>query len=127
LGPVRLQVADLDRSIGYYGRVLGLRMTDRGNTTATLGAQNDSDPLVELRERRGATPVPRRGRLGLYHFALLLPDRAALGRLVAHLGGLNKGVNEVIKMFVTRLKLHWESFHSNRAHPVARPGTLVLS
>jgi catechol 2,3-dioxygenase len=90
LGPVRLQVADLDRSIGYYGRVLGLRMTDRGNTTATLGAQNDSDPLVELRERRGATPVPRRGRLGLYHFALLLPDRAALGRLVAHLGGLGE-------------------------------------
>jgi catechol 2,3-dioxygenase len=33
-------------------------------------------------------PVPRRGRLGLYHFALLLPDRAALGRFVAHLAAL---------------------------------------
>jgi len=29
--------------------------------------------------------VPRRGRVGLYHFAVLLPDRASLARFVAHL------------------------------------------
>jgi len=29
--------------------------------------------------------VPRRGRLGLFHFAILLPDRPSLGRLVTHL------------------------------------------
>ncbi len=85
LGPVRLQVAHLERSIRYYGRVLGLRATDRTAAEATLTAQDDSAALVVLRERQGAAPVPRRGRLGLYHFALLLPDRAALGRLVAHL------------------------------------------
>jgi catechol 2,3-dioxygenase len=39
-----------------------------------------------LHERPGARPVPRRGRLGLYHFAILLPDRAALGRFLRHLG-----------------------------------------
>ena len=39
-------------------------------------------------ERQGAAPVPRRGRLGLYHFAILLPDRAALGRFVAHLAAI---------------------------------------
>ena len=33
-------------------------------------------------------PVPRGGLLGLYHFAILLPDRAALGRFVTHLGSL---------------------------------------
>jgi catechol 2,3-dioxygenase len=32
--------------------------------------------------------VPRRGRFGLYHFAILLPDRAALGRFAAHALGL---------------------------------------
>jgi catechol 2,3-dioxygenase len=90
LGPVRLQVADLERSIGYYGRVLGLRPIERGETSATLAAQGNGTPLVELRELRGATPVPRRGRLGLYHFALLLPDRASLGRFVAHLGALGE-------------------------------------
>ncbi len=90
LGPVRLQVADLVRSIGFYQRVLGLRTTEDGGTRATLAAKDDETPLVELRELRGATPVPRRGRLGLYHFALLLPDRASLGRFVAHLGALGQ-------------------------------------
>ncbi len=90
LGPVRLQVADLERSIGYYGRVLGLSATERTEISATLATQGGETPLVELKERRGATPVPRRGRLGLYHFALLLPDRASLGRFVAHLGALGE-------------------------------------
>jgi catechol 2,3-dioxygenase len=90
LGPVHLQVADLDRSIGYYERVLGLGATERSETSATLAAQDDETPLIELDELRGATAVPRRGRLGLYHFALLLPDRASLGRFVAHLGALGE-------------------------------------
>jgi catechol 2,3-dioxygenase len=85
LGPVRLQVSDLDRSIAYYDRVIGLRAIELGGSSATLGARDDDTPLLELRERPGATPVPRRGRLGLYHFAILLPDRASLGRFVAHL------------------------------------------
>lgn len=88
LGRVKLQVADLERSLGYYQQVLGLRVLDRTATTATLGAGDDRVPLVELRELNGATPVPRHGRLGLYHFALLLPDRASLGRFVAHLAEL---------------------------------------
>ena len=41
-------------------------------------------PLAYLVEKGGVAPVPRRGRFGLYHFALLLPDRAALGRFAAH-------------------------------------------
>ncbi len=85
LGPVRLEVADLDRSVNYYQQVVGLRPLERSGALATLSAQHDATPLVELTERRGATPVPRRGRLGLYHFALLLPGRAELGRFLAHL------------------------------------------
>jgi catechol 2,3-dioxygenase len=90
LGPVRLQVGDLNRSIAYYERVLGLRVLQRNAASATLGAQGDGTRLVELRELRGASPVPRRGRLGLYHFALLLPDRPSLGRFVAHLASLHE-------------------------------------
>jgi catechol 2,3-dioxygenase len=86
IGRVRLQVADLARSLAFYERVLGLRVQARTDTTATLGA--GSAALVELHERPGATPVPRRGRLGLYHYAILLPDRPALARFVAHLGAL---------------------------------------
>jgi catechol 2,3-dioxygenase len=92
LGGVRLQVADLAKSINYYERVIGLRILDRTATTARLGAKDDDATLVELHERKGATPVPRRGRLGLYHFAILLPDRAALGRFLVHLGALGEHV-----------------------------------
>ncbi|HKR08630.1 MAG TPA: VOC family protein, partial [Gemmatimonadaceae bacterium] len=42
--------------------------------------------IVHLRQLRSARAVPRRGLLGLYHFAILLPDRAALGRFLSHLG-----------------------------------------
>lgn len=85
LGRVRLQVADLARSLAWYGDVLGLRVLHRANGQATLAADGDDRPLVELHERPGAASAPHRGRLGLYHFAILLPDRAALGRFVAHL------------------------------------------
>ncbi|HEX6068425.1 MAG TPA: VOC family protein [Longimicrobiaceae bacterium] len=85
LGPVRLQVTDLERSVDYYGRVLGLRLTRRGGGSATLGAHGDDRSLVELQEHRDAAPVPMHGRLGLYHFAILLPTRADLGRLLRHL------------------------------------------
>lgn len=85
LGRVRLQVADLARSLAYYEGVLGLRVIERAGDRAALGAHGDDAVLVELHERPGANAVPRRGRLGLYHFAILLPDRAALGRFVAHL------------------------------------------
>jgi catechol 2,3-dioxygenase len=90
LGPVLLQTADLARSVDYYERVLGLRTLDRSAGLATLGAQDDPTPLVRLKERAGARPVPRRGRLGLYHFAVLLPDRASLGRFAGHLASLGE-------------------------------------
>ena len=90
IGRVTLQVADLARSLAYYERVLGFRVLERAAGRATLGAQEGDAVLVELRERPGAAPVPRRGRLGLYHFAILLPDRADLGRLLRHLFDLGQ-------------------------------------
>jgi catechol 2,3-dioxygenase len=88
LGPVRLQIADLDRSLAFYRGVLGLRVLAHEAGQATLGATADDRPLVELVERPEARPVPRGGRLGLYHYALLVPDRAALGRFLRHATGL---------------------------------------
>ena len=85
IGRVVLQVSDLARSLAYYEQVLGFRVLERATGKAMLGAQSGDQPLIELHERPGATPVPRRGRLGLYHFAILLPDRTQLGRLLRHL------------------------------------------
>lgn len=85
LGAVRLLVSDLDRSLAYYTGVLGLRVVARPAHEAQLGAGADQRALVTLVERAGIRAVPRRGTLGLYHFAILLPDRASLARFVRHL------------------------------------------
>ena len=85
IGRIRIQVADVERSLAYYGSVLGMRVISRAGNAVQLGAHGDDRVLLELIEKRGARTVPRRGLLGLYHFAVLLPDRAALGRFIAHL------------------------------------------
>jgi catechol 2,3-dioxygenase len=94
LGQVRLQVADLGRSLAFYQGVLGFRLVEQEPSRAVLAAQEDDASLVELHQLRGARPVPRRGALGLYHFAILLPDRPSLGRIVRHLGELGVRVGQ---------------------------------
>jgi len=88
LGKVRLQVADLDRSLAFYERVLGFRVLTRSADSLVLGPHGDDREIVELRQYPSARRVPERGLLGLYHFAILLPDRASLGRFVAHLAAI---------------------------------------
>ena len=83
VGPVTLRIADLERSLDYYQEVIGLELLGRQGRTASLGTPS-GEPLVELRERRGVRPRPRE-RTGLFHFALLLPDRPSLGRFARHL------------------------------------------
>jgi len=85
LGPVSLQVADLARSIEFYEEVLGFRTVSGEGSSVVLAARGDHTPIIELHEYPGAKPTPVRSRLGLYHFAILLPDRPSLGRFVKHL------------------------------------------
>jgi len=110
VGRVRLQVAELERSIAYYETLLGLHalralegsgdgagvVLAPGDAEDGLGENAGGEPLIELRELSGAAPVPRRGRLGLFHFAILVPDRATLGRFVGHLAevGLRPGASD---------------------------------
>src|SRR6185503_1415499 len=88
LGRVSLQVADLSRSLEFYQGVLGFREVERGDSSSVLAARGDDTPLVELHEHAGAKSPPRRGRLGLFHFAILLPDRPSLGRFAQHLADI---------------------------------------
>lgn len=80
LGAVELTVADLDRSLDYYRRAVGLELLDREGDRAALGAGGRQ--LLVLRELPGARPSV--GYSGLYHFALLLPGRADLAAWLAH-------------------------------------------
>lgn len=88
LGAARLQVSDLIRSVDYYEEVIGLRTLTRDPSRAVLAPQGSDVALLELHERKGASPAARRSRLGLYHFAILVPDRATLGRFITHLGDI---------------------------------------
>ena len=85
LGHVSLQVSDLARSLDYYTTVLGLEARRVDDGSAALHAENEPEPLVVLEDRAGTKSIGINSRLGLYHFAILLPDRAALGRFLAHL------------------------------------------
>ena len=79
MGPVELTVADLDRTLDYWQRVVGLRVLAREHATASLGADRE---LVRVVEEPGAEPD--HGHTGLYHVALLVPDRPSLARWLAH-------------------------------------------
>src|SRR5688572_18146419 len=88
VGGVHLQVSDLRVSAAYYEEVIGLRVVEDANDVATLAARGDDRPLVTLRSVAGVTRA-RRGSYGLYHFAILLPDRSALGRFAAYVASRN--------------------------------------
>jgi catechol 2,3-dioxygenase len=79
MGPVELSVADLERSLDYWQRTVGLRLLERENGTASLGTDAE---LVSLTEEPGAQPDL--GHTGLFHVALLVPDRPSLARWLAH-------------------------------------------
>ncbi len=81
MGTVSLTVADLGRQVEFYRTLLGFTVHwQRGNTTA-LGAGRED--LLELVEVPGAQRHPR--TTGLYHFAVLFPDRHELARAMARL------------------------------------------
>jgi catechol 2,3-dioxygenase len=92
LGAAYLLVSNLERSLEYYQQVIGLCVVTRERTSAALGPLGGDPALIHLETRPGTKPPPRGGRLGLYHFALLLPDRASLGRFARHLADLGAHV-----------------------------------
>lgn len=79
MGAVELTVADLDRTLDYWTGQIGLRVLSRENGRASLGTDTE---VLRFVEEPGARPDT--GHTGLYHVALLLPDRPSLARWLAH-------------------------------------------
>jgi catechol 2,3-dioxygenase len=77
VGRVALTVRHLTGVRDFYERVVGLREIEASEGLVVLGA-GDS-PLVELVEDVAAPPRPPR-TTGLFHLAILVPDRAELAR-----------------------------------------------
>jgi catechol 2,3-dioxygenase len=75
IGRVRLRVGDLERALAFYRGGLGLSVSRDEGSTVTLG------DLLVLEEHPGITRRPARPvTTGLYHVALLVPNRQELGR-----------------------------------------------
>lgn len=91
---------NLEQSLLFYRRVIGLETLQRINGTAELGTAERT--LLELHENPQARRVS--GVSGLYHFAILTPDRPALGAALGRLvqtqtplqGFADHGVSEAI-------------------------------
>ena len=102
IGEVQLFVSDLTRSLKFYQGSLGFKLFSSEGGQAVLGAGDRR--LLTLTEKPGAKFV--QGATGLYHYAILLPDRRSLALLIYHLaesgaqvqGVADHGVSEAIYM-----------------------------
>ncbi len=81
LGFVHLTVSDLARQLAFYQDVIGLRLVSQEGTSLSLGAGQTE--LLRLTEVPSARPA--RGATGLYHFAIRLPSRRELARVLGRL------------------------------------------
>lgn len=82
ISQLNLKVTDLTRSLAFYQEVIGLKVLNQTKQTADLTADGKT-VLVSIEQPEDV--IPKQGRTtGLYHFALLLPTRADLGRLLKH-------------------------------------------
>jgi catechol 2,3-dioxygenase len=88
LGPVHLIVTDIDRSIEWYERALGLRVHKRDDGTASLG--DGTETALLLQEDQEARPAGRHA--GLYHYALLFPTREELARAALRIAALRSPI-----------------------------------
>jgi len=105
IGHVHLKVADLERSLAFYCGILGFEETARmGGQAAFIsaGGYHHHIGLNTWESLRGAPPPP--GTTGLYHHAILYPDRRALGDAYRRLldagwplsGASDHGVSEAL-------------------------------
>lgn len=93
LGQVSLRIRNLATSVRFYTEVVGLRMLRQQGRVAELTADGKNTLLV-LEEVEGLTIQPERKAAGLYHFAILVPDRESLGLVIRNLVAHNIPVGQ---------------------------------
>jgi catechol 2,3-dioxygenase len=99
---VELKVEDFNRSLSFYQKIIGFKILEQSERKAVLTADGKS-PLLSIMQPENVIPKQPR-TTGLYHYALLLPSRAELGKVLKHLiqvgyplqGGSDHLVSEAI-------------------------------
>jgi catechol 2,3-dioxygenase len=105
IGHVHLKVADLERALGFYCGVLGFQLMQRFGSQAAFVSAGGYHHHIGLNtwESLNGSP-PAAGTTGLYHLAILYPDRATLGDALRRLsdagvpldGASDHGVSEAL-------------------------------
>ncbi|WP_051382151.1 MULTISPECIES: VOC family protein [Sediminibacillus] len=80
---VELTVNSLVRSLEFYQHALGFAVLETNGNTAVLGTP-DSTVLLRLHADSNAAK-PSKNMAGLYHFAILVPDRSSLASFLQHI------------------------------------------
>ena len=105
IGHVHLKVSNLDQAVKFYTEVLGFEvMAQRGDSAAFLSAGGYHHHLGLNTWESAGGPRPAPGTTGLYHFAILLPNRQELARTFKRVldsgwpidGAADHGVSEAI-------------------------------
>ena len=105
IGHGHLRVADLKRAVAFYRDVIGMRVVlQRSDQVAFLSFDDYHHHLgLNTWNSKGGTPPPK-GHTGLFHLALLFPDRATLGQAIDRVqkaghtltGAADHGVSEAV-------------------------------
>jgi catechol 2,3-dioxygenase len=105
IGHVHLKVADLDRALAFYQGILGFQLTQRYGPGAAFLAAGSYHHHIGLNtwESLGGSP-PAAGTTGLFHAAILYPQRRDLGAVLKRLmdagvpldGASDHGVSEAL-------------------------------
>src|SRR6266480_1720607 len=105
IGHVNLKVSDIDRALAFYVGVLGFEEQARiGDQAAFVSAGGYHHHIgLNTWESLGGSPPPA-GTTGLYHLAILYPNRAALADALRRLiaagipldGASDHGVSEAL-------------------------------
>lgn len=136
IGHVHLKVAHLERSLAFYCGILGFRLTQRYGTQAAFVSAGGYHHHIGLNtwESLGGSQPPSHAT-GLYHVAILYPDRAQLGNAVRRVlqagveleGASDHGVSEAVYLRDpdgNGLELYWD--RPQRDWPVTPSGELSM-
>ncbi len=139
IGHVHLKVSDLERSIAWYGEVLGLDLMQRFGDSAAFLSAGGYHHHVGLNTwfSAGAPRAEQRG-VGLFHLALLYPTRPALATAVARVldngveltGAADHGVSEAIYLDDpdgNGVELYWDRPREEWPRPLSGEGVEMFT